>query len=71
MPPDDAPVLALLGWVAYAHGDGGLANVALERCLASDPDYTLAHLLVEMLARQVPPREVRTLLKATRKRLRA
>jgi len=70
VPPQDAAVLALLGWVAYAHGDGGLANVAPERCLASDPDYSLAHLLVEMLARQVPPREVRTLMKATRRALR-
>lgn len=65
-PPQDAPVLALLGWVAYAQGDGGLANVALERCLTSDPECSLAHLLGEMLARQVPPREVRRVLHATR-----
>ena len=71
VPPEDAAVLALLGWVAYAHGDGGLANVALERSLASDPDYSLAHLLAEMLHRQVPPREVRKLLRETRVRLRA
>ena len=70
VPPQDAAVLALLGWVAYAHGDGGLANVALERCLASDPDYSLAHLLAEMLARQVPPREVRTLMTSMRRALR-
>ena len=71
VPPEDAAVLALLGWVAYAHGDGGLANVALERCLASDPDYSLANLLAEMLHRQVPPREVRTLMRKTRAALRS
>ena len=70
-PPEDAPVLVLVAWVAYARGDGGLANVALERCLASDPGCTLAHLLAEMLGRQVPPAEVRTLLAATRDQLRA
>lgn len=68
--PDDAPVLALVAWVAYADGDGGLANVALDRCLTSDPDYALGHLLREMLLRQVPPAEVRGLLKTTARRLR-
>lgn len=63
--PEDAPVLALLGWVAYARGDGGLANVALARCLASEPDLSLALLLREMLDRQVPPAQVRRLLRAT------
>ena len=71
VPPEDAAVLALLGWVAYAHGDGGLANVALERSLGSDPDYSLATLLVEMLHRQVPPQEVRKLMRKTRALLRA
>ena len=54
-PPDDAPVCSVLGWLAYAAGNGALANVALDRALASDPDYSLAGLLVEGLARQVPP----------------
>lgn len=67
---DAAPVLALLGWVAYAHGDGGLANVALDRCLRSDGAYTLGLLLLEMLSRQVPPTEVRTLLETTHGRRR-
>ena len=70
LPPEDAAVLALLGWVAYAHGDGGLANVSLERCLTSDPDYPLGNLLVEMLHNQVPPREIRTLMRKTRAALR-
>lgn len=63
--PQDAAVCALLGWVAYAQGDGGLANVALDRALTSDPDYNLALLLREMLDRQIPPLEVRRLLRAT------
>ena len=63
--PRDAAVCALLAWVAYAQGDGGLANVALDRALTSDPDYSLALLLREMLDRQVPPLEVRRLLRAT------
>ena len=71
VPPEDAAVLALLGWVAYAHGDGGLANVSLERCLTSDPDHSLGILLVEMLHNQVPPREIRTLMRKTRAGLRS
>lgn len=65
VPPEDAQVLALLAWVAYAHGDGGLANVALERCLRSDPTCSLARLLGQALDAQVPPDEVRALLRAT------
>lgn len=68
VPPEDAAVTGLLAWVAYAHGDGGLANVALDRCLTSEPGYTLGHLLAEMLARQVPPSEVRELLAASQER---
>ena len=71
VPPEDAAVLALLGWVAYAHGDGGLANVSLERCLTSDPDYSLGNLLVEMLHNQIPPREIRALMRRTRAALRS
>ncbi|MCW2616702.1 MAG: uncharacterized protein JWN08_3696 [Frankiales bacterium] len=71
VPPEDCAVLALLGWVAYAHGDGAVANVALQRCLASDPDHVLAQLLGEMLSRQVPPVEVRALLRATARQLRS
>ena len=70
VPPDDAAVCTLLAWVAYAHGDGGLANVALARALTSEPDYSLALLLRQSLDRQVPPTEVRRLLQATRKELR-
>ncbi len=70
VPPDDAAVCALLGWVAYAQGDGGLANVALARALTSVPDYSLALLLSAMLQGQVPPQDVRKLLRDTSRFLR-
>lgn len=54
--PFDPPVCAMLAWVAYADGDGVVANVALERSLRTDPGYSLATLLADALARQVPPR---------------
>jgi hypothetical protein len=54
-PPDDAAVCTVLAWLAYAAGNGGLANVALERAYRSDPDYSLAEILREALHRQVPP----------------
>jgi hypothetical protein len=54
-PPLDAPICATLAWVAYASGDGALANVALDRALSTDPDYSLALLIADSLRRQVPP----------------
>jgi hypothetical protein len=54
--PFDPPVCSMLAWVAYADGDGVVANVALERAMASDPGYSLARLLADALAYQVPPR---------------
>jgi len=54
-PPLDAPVCAMLAWTAYAHGDGVVANVAVERALATDPRYSLAGLIADALFRQVPP----------------
>jgi hypothetical protein len=59
IPPADAPPCAVLAWLAYAHGHGALANVALDRALASDPDYSLAHLLRDALFQQVPPAVLR------------
>lgn len=69
-PPHDVQVLALLAWVAYAEGDGGLANVALERCLSADPTCSLGHLLSQALHGQLPPRELRQLLARTARTLR-
>ncbi|MBC7374483.1 MAG: DUF4192 domain-containing protein [Frankiales bacterium] len=69
VPPYDAGVLALLAWVAYADGDGALVNVALERCLASDPRHSLGGLLRQLIDCQIPPDEVRSLLRHTALRL--
>ena len=60
-----APVCSVLAWAAYSGGDGGLANVALDRALAADPDYGLARLLERCVAGQVPPEEVRDVLRGT------
>jgi hypothetical protein len=57
--PLDAPVLTALAWVAYARGDGGLANVAVDRALSSDPDYTMALLVASGLDAGLDPSFVR------------
>jgi Domain of unknown function (DUF4192) len=57
--PLDAPVLTALAWVAYARGDGGLANVAVDRALSSDPDYTMARLVASGLIAGLDPKHVR------------
>jgi hypothetical protein len=63
-PPWDAPVCTVLAWTAYASGDGGTANVALERALSTHPHYPLAVLLREALDQLVPPAQIRGLLRA-------
>ncbi len=65
-PPEDAGLCALLAWVAYAQGNGALANVALARALSSDPAHSLASLLLEALQRQLDPNEVRRVLEQSR-----
>lgn len=54
-PPYDAPICGTFAWVAYADGAGVVANVAVDRALSSDPDYSLALLIADSLQRQVPP----------------
>jgi Domain of unknown function (DUF4192) len=50
---------ALLAFTAWQAGDGTLANIAIERALDSDPDYSMALLLGELLDAGVPPSEAR------------
>jgi hypothetical protein len=50
---------ALLAFTAWQSGDGTLANVALDRALAADPDYSMARLLRDILAAGVPPAQAR------------
>jgi hypothetical protein len=63
----DAPVCTLLAWIAYGAGDGARANVALDRALGTDPEYSLAVLLRQALDGGVTPREVRRTLLSTRR----
>lgn len=70
-PPYDAPVATLLGWLTYACGGGALVVIALERALATDPDYAMARMLLDLSNAQVPPAVVRHLLADEARRLRA
>jgi hypothetical protein len=47
---------SLLAYAAYVGGDGGLANVALDR---ASPDYSMAVLLRTVIDAGIPPSEVR------------
>jgi hypothetical protein len=46
---------SLLAFTAWQDGDGALANVALDRALADDPDYSMARLLRDALDAGAPP----------------
>lgn len=50
---------SLLAMAAYTAGDGGLANVALERALTADPRYSMAILLRKVIDAGIPPAQVR------------
>lgn len=65
-----APVCTVLAGVAYMYGDGALAGVALDRALASEPDYELARLLDAALRNQILPAEIRSMTERTREQLR-
>jgi hypothetical protein len=56
--PLNVPVLTVLAWVAYARGDGGLANVAVEGALSTNPGYTMAQLVASGLRSGLHPRHV-------------
>jgi Domain of unknown function (DUF4192) len=50
---------SLLAFTAWQAGEGALANIALDRALAADPGYSLAHLLRDILDAGVPPAAAR------------
>jgi hypothetical protein len=50
----DAPA-SLLAFCAWQDGDGALANVALDRALADNPDYSMAVLIRDALDCGAPP----------------
>jgi hypothetical protein len=68
--PLDASVCAMLAWVSYAHGDGVVANVAVERSLRTDPAYPFAELIADALYRQVPPRLLEEVMRGAARDLR-
>jgi hypothetical protein len=50
---------SLLAFTAWQSGEGALANVAIERALAADPEYSMAHLLAQALDAGLPPSAAR------------
>jgi hypothetical protein len=54
-----APVASLLAFVAWQSGNGALANVALDRALADNPQYSMAILLREVINTGTSPRQAR------------
>jgi hypothetical protein len=55
-----APAVAsLLAFTAWQSGNGALANVAIERALAADPEYSMAVLLQEAVTSGIPPAAAR------------
>jgi hypothetical protein len=49
----------LLAYAAFMSGDGGLANVALDRALEADPGYSMGLLLRDLMRLGVPPAKAR------------
>ncbi|GGV37471.1 hypothetical protein GCM10010182_72160 [Actinomadura cremea] len=57
--PYAAGPAALLAYAAYTAGDGGLANIALDRALDADPGYSMAVLLRQVITSGIPPSRAR------------
>ncbi|MFC0505001.1 DUF4192 domain-containing protein [Micromonospora costi] len=49
-----APPAALLAFAAWRRGDGALASIALDRALAANPTYSLAHLIDQLIRAGLP-----------------
>ncbi|HXA61220.1 MAG TPA: DUF4192 domain-containing protein [Streptosporangiaceae bacterium] len=47
----------LLAYTAFVSGDGGLANLALDRADAAMPGYSMAELLRDLIVSGIPPRQ--------------
>jgi Domain of unknown function (DUF4192) len=50
---------SLLAFTAWQSGEGALANVAIERALAADREYSMAHLIGQALDAGLPPSAAR------------
>jgi hypothetical protein len=57
-----APAATLLALASYQRGDGTLAQLAADRALDDDPDYTLADMINRALRVGLPPHELRQAL---------
>ncbi|HEX3811588.1 MAG TPA: DUF4192 domain-containing protein [Mycobacteriales bacterium] len=55
-PPWDVTPYALVAWFAWRSGEGALAQIAVERAIAGDPDCAFALLIQEILDRGIDPR---------------
>jgi len=69
-PPFDPPLCSMLAWFAYAGGNGVIANVAVDRALATDPSYSLALLIEDALFNQVPPSVLKKVMRGAARDLR-
>jgi hypothetical protein len=52
------PLCSVLAMVAYRHGDGALAQVAVDRCLLAEPEHQLAHLMIAIMSAGIHPDEL-------------
>lgn len=55
-------ICAVLAALAYRFGDGGLAQVSVDRCLIEEPENHLVHLLLATMAAGMPPEVLDNLL---------
>jgi hypothetical protein len=58
-PPFAAAPACLTAYAAYLSGDGALANVALDRAVEVNPDYSMAALLRDIMLSGIPPARAR------------
>ncbi len=49
------PLCSVLAMVAYRHGDGALAQLAVDRCLLAEPEHQLAHLMIAIMSAGIHP----------------
>jgi hypothetical protein len=52
------PLCSVLAMVAYRHGDGALAQLAVDRCLLAEPEHRLAHLMIGIMSAGMHPDEL-------------
>ena len=58
--PEYVPAVAsLLAFTAWQAGNGALANMAIDRALAADPGYSMAHLIYQAVSAGLPPSQAR------------